>query len=124
VKRYAQDVSDRLAFEQYRPYIIMMNARSRAHLHLDRRLLAKALEEVRDGIARIESFLKEIGREELLGRSPELEVLRQLEGEIKERVPAAKIEDLRAEMENAVGAEDYERAAQLRDEIRRMEEIG
>lgn len=123
VKQHAEDSGDRIAFEQYRPYIIMMNARSRTNLQLEQGLRAKALEEVREGIARIESFLHEIGQEKLVGRSPELEVLRQLENEIKEQVPAAKIEDLRIEMDRAIKSEDFERAAEIRDEIRRIEEM-
>jgi hypothetical protein len=121
VKRYADDVGDKVSLEQFRAYIQMMNARAWAHLHLSRQLRGKALQAVRDGIAKIEAFLREFGREELLTRSPELNLLRQLESEIKEHVPEAKIEDLRREMQKAVAAEDYERAAQLRDEIRRLE---
>jgi len=121
VKRYADDSSDRVALEQYRPYILMMNARARVHLELGQQLRGKALEEVRDGIVKIERFLHEIGREELIGHSPELHALRKLEAEIKEHVPEAKIEDLRAEMQKAIAVEDYERAAQVRDEIRRIE---
>jgi len=121
VKAHADDSNDQVALEQYRPYIIMMNARARAQLQLERRLRGKALEEVRDGIRQIESFLREVGHEELLPRSPELNLLRKMEEEIKEHVPEAKIEDLRREMQKAVEAEDFERAAEIRDEIRRIE---
>jgi hypothetical protein len=121
VKRFADDSGDRVSLEQYRAYILMMHARARAHYHLDRQLRGQALEDIREGIAKIEAFLREVGREELIARAPELNVLRQLETEIKEHVPQAKIEDLRREMQKAVAAEDYERAAQLRDEIRRLE---
>jgi len=121
MRRYADDSSDRVSMEQYRPYIVMMNARARAYIYLDRQLRRKALEVVRDGISKIEAFLREIGHEELIPRSPELQMLRQLETEIKEHVPQAKIEDLRIEMQKAVTAEDYERAAQIRDEIHRLE---
>jgi len=122
LKAYADDTGDKIALEQYRPYIIMMNTRARARLQLDRQLRGRALEETRAGIARIESFLREIGREELIARSPELVILRQMEAEIKELVPEARIDDLRREMFKAIEREDYERAAQLRDEIRRIEE--
>lgn len=121
MKRHAEDPSDRVSMEQYRPYIVMMNTRARAQISLDRQLRGRALQEVRDGIGKIENFLRELGREELISRSPELAILRQLETEIKEHVPEAKIEDLRHEMQKAVAAEDYERAAELRDEIRRLE---
>jgi hypothetical protein len=121
VKRFAEEAGDRMSLEQFRPYIIMMSTRANAHLFLGRHLRGKALEHVREGIAAIEKFLREVGREELIAHCPELNVLRQLEGEIKEHVPEARIEDLRMEMQKAVIAEDYERAAQIRDEIRRLE---
>ena len=122
IKQYADDSGDRVSMEQYRPYIFMMSTRARAHLCLEHQLRHKALEAVREGIAEIEAFLREVGREELIGRAPELSILRQLETEIKEHVPEARIEDLRLEMQKAVATEDYERAAQIRDEIRRMED--
>lgn len=121
VKSFADDSGDRLSLEQYRPYVLMMYTRARAHYHLERQLRGRALEDVRDGIAKIEQFFRELGREELVERSPELTMLRQLETEIKEHVPEAKLEDLRQAMQKAVVAEDYERAAQIRDEIRRLE---
>ncbi len=92
VKAHADDTGDRLSLEQYRPYLIMMYTRAAAYHCLDRQLRGKALNEVRKGIAAIEEFFREIGREELAARSPELTVLRQLETEIKEQIPEAKIE--------------------------------
>jgi hypothetical protein len=121
VKRYADDTGDKMALEQYRPYILMMNARASGYLYLERKLRGKALGAVRKGIAGIEKFLRDVGREELIGYSPELTILRQFEGEIKEHVPEAKLEDLREEMHKAVASENYERAAQVRDEIRRIQ---
>lgn len=123
MREYADDTGDKLALEQYRPYIVMMNTRARAHLSLSQQLRGQALDEVREGIRQIEVFLRDVGRAELIGRSPELSLLRQMESEIKERLPEAKIEDLRQEMQKVIAAEDYERAAQLRDEIRRLEEL-
>jgi len=121
VKRYADDSGDRVSLEQFRPYILMMNTRARAHLYLDRQLRGKAFEVVREGIAKVEKFLRELGREELISHSPELTLLRQLEAEIKEHVPEARLEDLRRELQKAIAAEDFEHAAELRDEIRRLE---
>jgi hypothetical protein len=122
IKRFADDTGDKMSLEQYRPYIVMMQARAQGQLHLGQKLRGKALEAVREGIAQIDAFLREVGREELIGQSPELAVLRQFESEIKEQVPEAKVEDLRDEMRKAVSAEDYERAAQIRDEIRRIQD--
>jgi hypothetical protein len=122
LKDHAQDHSDKVSLEQYRPYIVMMNTRARAQHNLLSKLRGKALEDAREGIATIEKFLREIGREELIGRSPELQILRTLESEIKSQVPEAQIEDLRREMEKAIESEDYEHAAELRDEIRRIED--
>jgi hypothetical protein len=123
IRTHADDTGDKVSLEQYRPYIIMMRTRARARILLDQRLRGHALNEVRAGIGAIEKFLREIGREELIQRSPELQVLRQLESEIKKDVPEARVEDLRHELSKAIDLEDYERAAQLRDEIRRIEGV-
>lgn len=44
------------------------------------------------------------------------------ESEIKDSIPASKIEHLRNMLNKAINDEDYEKAAQLRDEINKMSE--
>lgn len=123
IKHFADSAADKISLEQYRPYILMIHARAHANASIEGNLRAQALAEIREGIKKIEAFLREVDREELIEHSGELSILRKIEAEIREKLPEAKIEDLREEMQKTINTEDYERAAQLRDEIRRLEEL-
>ena len=121
MRGYAAEESDRFAFQQYRPYIVMMHTRARTALALKAEDFDQALQEIQDGIARIEAFLNDVGQPELIEHSVEIASLNRLAKEIRRRKPADPIEQLREELEAAVSAEDYERAAALRDRLRSLE---
>lgn len=121
MRAYAAEESDRLSFQQYVPYILMMNARAKAGLALKAGDFDTALAEIAEGIRRIEIFFSEIDQPELVERSMEVASLRQLEEEIRRRRPADPRQRLREELEEAVSAEDYERAAIIRDQLRALE---
>ena len=53
-------------------------------------------------------------------RLGELDTLEKFRDRILARRPIGPVDRMRAEMEEAIAAEDYERAATLRDELRRM----
>jgi hypothetical protein len=113
----AADDSDRMSLEQFRPYVLMMNTRARACLLLEEREFDRALEEIEGGIARIEDFFREVEREELAESCREINFLVDWSERIRSNSPVGR---LRQKLRMAVEAEDYERAAQLRDEIKEM----
>ena len=121
MRAYAAEEDDRVQMEQFRPYILMMNGRAKAALALKNEDFETALAEVRQGMQRIEGFLVEVGRPELAKKSAEIASLRRLEREILQRRPTDPVEQLRQELKAAIAAEEYERAATLRDELRRLE---
>ena len=115
IREYSQDESDRVSHEQFRPYVLMMNTRARACLLLEDREYDLALEQIERGLERIESFLKEAGREDMIENCREAAFLQDWRERIQSNSPMGK---LREKLRTAVEAEDYERAAQLRDEIK------
>jgi len=121
MRSYAAEESDRLGSQHYSPYMLMMHTRALAALALKGEAFEGALEEIRHGIASIEAFFTDLGEPELVERSVEIASLKRLAREIRRRKPADPIEQLREELEAAVSAEDYERAATLRDQLRSME---
>jgi hypothetical protein len=121
LRTYASDDDDRVVMEQYRPYILMMHARAKAAQALQHEDFAAALDEVHQGIRRIEAFLREVDQVQLVRRSVEIASLRRLEREILERRPTSPLEQLREQLKAAVAAEEFELAASLRDQLRRLE---
>ena len=122
VKKYAAEERDKQAFEQYRPYIIMMNTRAKGFMSLARKDYEAALQHIQDGIRRIEQFFKEQGREDLLEESTELAILRDWVQEIQQDKPRGLKERLEEQLKKAVEKEEYEKAARLRDQIKRLDD--
>ncbi len=120
LRAYAEEDADRFASEQYRPYILMMNARARAKLALAEGRPRLALSALRTGIRRIQEFYRDYHDEEGLAHSGELALLKQLADEISTALPVDPIEKIRDELTVAIRNEQYEHAARLRDRLRKM----
>ena len=123
VRAHAEDPSDRTAMEQYRPYVLMMNTRARACLSIEERDFDRALAQIETGISQIEEFLREVERDDLVDSCREIVFLREWSERIQDNRPLSREEQLRRELKSAVESENYERAAQLRDELRGMGEM-
>jgi len=117
-RKYASDETDRNILEQYRPYVLMMHTRAKAHHALDQKRTKAALAAVREGINRIEQFYRQHDRETGPEASNEIDLLRELAAEIEAKIPVDPMEKMQRELSRAVQEERYEDAASLRDRIR------
>ncbi len=122
-RKCAREESDRVAIEQYRPYLIMMNTRAKVHLSLRQGRFKTGLAQVDSGIASIEDVLADYGNEDG-DESTELMILRSLRQEIVARMPTDPVEKLEGELDRAVSEERYEDAAVLRRRIEAMRTKG
>lgn len=111
---------DKWSSEQYRPYVIMMNTRGKVSLTLQERDYDLALKQLEGGIQAIEAFYEGHGRNELATQSQELTFLRQWAEKVQQRKPVSPRERLQRQLAEAVREEAYERAAQIRDQLKRM----
>ncbi len=118
--KYARHEPDRQSLEGYRPYILMMNARAKGHLALEEDDLDRALAEVNLGLERIRKFFTDHEQPQLTSKSNEVQALLKLREELLSHKPRSPLDVLRERLSLAVESEDYERAAQLRDEITRL----
>jgi hypothetical protein len=117
--KYAADDADRVAMEQYRPYLTMMHARAKASVHLEAKRFSEATRAVNDGLEKIREFYEKFGQEESFEKSNEARVLRRFGREVQRKAPVDPMERLRRRLDRAVKDERYEEAARLRDEIDR-----
>jgi len=120
VRDHAEDPGDRFALEQFRPYVMMMHTRASACIHLEEREFDRALELIDEGIEAIEEYLRENGRDDLVDSCRELAFLEEWRDRVRSNRPISLEEKLRQELRMAVETENYERAAELRDQIKAM----
>ena len=107
-------------FQQFRPYVLMMNTRAKASLLLNESKFAEAIREIESGRDAIIEFFQESNFPELAGKSSEIAFLEEWLQEVSEKRPRSKLEIMQREMESAIAKELYERAAELRDAIKML----
>lgn len=120
VGKYADDEEIIWSFEQFRPYVIMMNTRANVLLSLESANVDQALKQIQLGITKLqrfyEKYVDQVG-DDLV----ELEILHEWAEELEKRKPLTKRERLYQELQRAVRMEQYERAAILRDQLENLQ---
>jgi len=109
-RRYAANKSDRMALEQYRPYVIMMNTRSKAHMALHRREYKPALHHVRTGMKIIRRYFEDADQLEEYEDCSEAAMLRQLARAIRRKMPQDPIRRLKRRLRKALAEQRFEDA--------------
>ncbi len=120
VARYAENDDDREMLDQYRPYVLMMQTRARAHLALTDHRPRMALAIVRKSIEAIRECYGDVEDCEEAETGGEIAVLKALADEIREKIPVDPAVKLQKDLDRAVREERYEEAARLRDKLRTL----
>jgi hypothetical protein len=127
VRAHVQDDRQKLQFDQWRPYVLMMHTRAVGTPLLQQRLYDEGLRVIEAGIEGIREFLDEYNQSHRAEECVELVSLERWRDEIlskEERAAAARpkstAEILRRQLDAAVAAEEFEEAARLRDQIRKL----
>jgi UvrB/UvrC motif-containing protein len=108
------------ALQQFRPQLLMVQARARATLALDAQDFNTALSEIDDAVEKLRQFYRDFSREDLIEDSPEIGSLESWREEVNAKRPMSKKEKLEIALQDAVQREDYEKAAQVRDALRNL----
>ena len=128
IKRYAAEEQYNEDFEQYRPYVMMMNTRARVLGALKTKDVTRAVSEINNGIHSIESVYKaapgssSASNGSSASSRTEITFLKNWAEEIVKRYKPSRRQRLVEELQDAVKNEEYERAARLRDKLNRLEE--
>lgn len=109
------------SFQQFRPYVLMMNTRAKASIFLSEGKFAEAMREIERGRDAIQEFFNQSNFPELGQKSSELAFLEEWLEEVSSKRPLSKLEVMQREMEVAIASELYERAAELRDAIKLLQ---
>ena len=120
VARHATREEDQHYLEQWRPYVLRINAVAAAMLELADDCHQKALLIVKTATDKIEA-LPDIDEDTFkFERHRSLDALHDLAEQIETTMPQTELQKLETQLDEAVTAEHYEDAAKLRDRIRHL----
>jgi hypothetical protein len=111
-----------LAHEQYRPFVLFHRTQASALAKLDGKGGEAAIEEINAGLTEIRRLFEEVDGEEEFEEDEMVDQLLHLQQWVRERYRVGRT--LNERLADAVASEQYELAAQLRDEIARQQPRG
>ena len=117
MKKYAEDKSDFMSYEQYRPYILMINTLARGRMSLSKNHSKKASKIVRNGIKLINDAREELDLKDSIYGYKEVKFLEEWQKEFYADHTPSELDLLQKKLMKAVKLEDYESAAVIRDDI-------
>lgn len=120
IRAYCKDEDTVHSSEQYRPYVVRMNAAARALIaigaerhNIARSIVGKALDAI-NAMPDVPTATFEYEKRRSLA------ILRGMLRAIPDERPPTPEETIARELQKAIREEDYERAAELRDQLREM----
>lgn len=117
--KYGARKSDRMALEQYRPYVIMMSTRAKAQLASRSRKYPLALQHIKAGLKAIKKLYDDVEQSEDYPYCPEVEALKELAQKLRKKMPANPLRILEKRLQRAIAEERFEAAARIRDQMTR-----
>jgi tetratricopeptide (TPR) repeat protein len=124
VEAYAESEELSWSLQQFRPQLLMMLIRAKGAVALKAGEYREAVEIIEPGIEELRDFYREHSRHDLLEQSGEIHSLEAWLQEVLAKRPLSERERLLHALDDAVRREDYEKAAQVRDKLRRLEASG
>lgn len=125
VERHAEDEDLAWEFLQFYPYMRMMNGRAQADQFAadERGEFEMAILALEQALSDIRAFWQKHDDADYEAdiTTDEEEVLEDLLEELRQRKPKSQSERLKEDLQRAIASENYEKAATLRDALRRME---
>ncbi len=117
----ADESDDRNALEQFRPFILMTRARALASQAMRENEPKAALLAVDDGLEALRKHFAD-GPDGAFESSQEAQMLRQMRDTLLPRQPLSARGELKKRLTEALGKENYELAAILRDKLKALKD--
>jgi len=121
VNEYAQSEDFGSVLQQFRPQLLWMNIRAKGAVALEDKRHADAIELIQRGLESIRAFYRGHTSHETTEQSGEIQFLESWLKEIQAQRPLSEKEKLEHALNEAVGREDYEKAAEVRDALRNLD---
>ncbi len=120
VEKHAESEELAWSLRQFQPQLLMILTRARGAQALKSDDYTQALRLIDEGLEQIRAFYREHANAEAAEQSSEVLSLEDWLEEVRERRPLSQRERLERALNEAVKSENYEKAAQVRDELRNL----
>jgi hypothetical protein len=117
VGKHAENEELAWALQQFRPQLLMVLARACGTEALKVNDYAMAIQQVEERVEEIRTFYRDHARSDVADSSPEVQSLEHWLEEIRTQRPLSRREKLERALADAIGREDYEKAARMRDAL-------
>jgi hypothetical protein len=118
VKQHSPSEEYLHAHEQYRGFVLFQRTQAAAALEVEQNAPERAIRQLHEGLERLREFFAFYEREEEMDEDRMVQHLRQVEARLRDRFQIdATLEE---QLAQAIAAEDYERAARLRDAMKKQ----
>ncbi len=118
VKRSSGSDEYTQAHEQYRGFVIFQRTQAAAALEAENQHPDRAVDAVREGLERLRTFFAAHDLEEQMEEDGMVQHLRRIDERLREEYGIKAT--LTEQLDEAVAQEDYERAARLRDQLKKQ----
>jgi hypothetical protein len=119
VKRHSPSDEYLHAHEQYRGFVLFQRTQAAAALEVENKEPGRAVKEIHNGLTRLRDFFAFYEREEEMEDDRMVQHLRHVESTLREQFQVEPT--LEEQLQDAIANEDYERAARLRDAIKKQQ---
>ena len=119
VNRHAPNQEYQEAHEQYRGFVLFQRTQAAAALEVENNAPEQAVREIHRGLDKLREFFTQHDRDGEFDEDGMVRHLRQVESALREQFEIGLT--LEEQLQKAIAEEDYERAAQLRDALKRNE---
>lgn len=119
VSQYSPSDDYRQAHEQYRGFVLFQRTQAAYALEVEKDNPEGAIDEVKSGLELLRRFFAGYDLEEQMEEDGMVQHLRQIEANLREQFNIQAT--LQEQLAQAVADEDYEKAAQIRDALRRKD---
>jgi len=123
VHRHAQNVDDQNYLEQWRPYVMRMCACARAMGALESGQFDTALKIIGEASIEIQTLPENEEVTYAFERERSLNALKTFARQIERSKPISKLDQLEKRLLRAIAAQEFEKAAVLRDQIRALGKV-
>jgi len=117
VKRHSPSEDYLNAHEQYRGFVLFQRTQAAAALEVENGEPRHAIAAIHDGLERLRVFFASYDREEEMEEDSMVQHLHHVEAALRQQFQIDTT--LEEQLQQAIDAEDYERAAELRDELKK-----